>query len=171
MSFMDISIFPSWFYWPGEESRKSEYGGNCHVLQHAHVLGLPTSNGKHRAAPNTCGTPPYITCLSRAELGVYSFLFFLLTPLHFFGAQTWWFEGQLTALMMPPVASQGPLQQCLSQKDAQDESSSELEASCPTCLSPLCLFSHSPGMLGHGWEGHGSAAPLETASSTRQVHQ
>lgn len=42
--------------------------------------------------------------------------------------------------MMPPVASQGPLQQRVSQIDVQDESSRQsldLEASCPTCLHPL----------------------------------
>lgn len=152
MSFMNISIFPSWFYWPGEESRKSEYVDNCHLRAEAATF----KRGMQGSLQHVCDPSiHYLAEQGRAGC-LFFFLFFLLILPHFFWVQTWWFEGQLTALMMPSVASKGPLQQCLSQIDAQDESScwsSDLEASCPACLSPLCLFLYSPAMLGCRWPG------------------
>lgn len=149
MSFMDISIFPSLFYWLGEESHKSGYVDNCRVRAGATSFKRETQGSpQHVRDPS----PHYLSEQGRAVC----LFFFVVPPYTSFLLSAGWFEGQLTALMMPPVASEGPLQQWLSQIDAQDESSCwslDLEASCPACLSPLSLFSHSPGMLGCGWPG------------------
>lgn len=48
VSFMDISLFLSWFYWLGEESRKSEFAENCHVI-------AGTANFKREAQCNPPG--------------------------------------------------------------------------------------------------------------------
>lgn len=149
MSFMDISIFPSWFYWPGEESHKSESADNCHGRAGAASFKRETQGSPQ----HMCDPSIHYLC----EQGRAGCLFLFVLPSY----TSSFLLSANPAVWRPAHGSndascgQGGSPPAVTFSDRCTGWKQLLElgpGGILSSLSPL-LCSHSPGMLGCGWPG------------------